>query len=96
MIKSVESIGGLKASSQNFLCAICKGIQSISSEKYLVNILEEGLLIDIGNGIHIKFWKDVWWDGITLREEFPRLYYLALDKDCVLANLGYWANESWV
>ncbi|KAF3676763.1 hypothetical protein FXO37_05164 [Capsicum annuum] len=31
----------------------------------------------IGNGIHIRFWKDRWPDNILLMEEFPRLFQIA-------------------
>ena len=35
----------------------------------------------VGNGRKVKFWKDLWCKDETLKETFPNLYRLAVNKD---------------
>lgn len=42
----------------------------------------------VGSGERIKFWKEMGWDSIPLRNEFPRIYSLALNKDGSVCEYG--------
>ena len=35
----------------------------------------------VGNGRKAKFWKDLWCEDQTLKEVFPNLFRLAVNKD---------------
>lgn len=39
-----------------------------------------------GNRAHIRFWKDKWLNNITLMDEYPSLFQIALDKDSSIAQ----------
>ncbi|GJY03614.1 RNA-directed DNA polymerase, eukaryota, reverse transcriptase zinc-binding domain protein [Tanacetum coccineum] len=47
----------------------------------------------VGNGTDTKFWQDVWIGEISLQSKFPRLYRLALNKECSICEV--W-NNGWV
>ena len=42
----------------------------------------------VGNGRKVKFWKDLWCKDQTLKEAFPNLYWLAVNKD-------EWVSNAW-
>lgn len=41
----------------------------------------------IGDGMSIKFWKDMWFNNIEVKSSFSRLYSLAVDKDISVAEM---------
>lgn len=55
--------------------------------------LKWGLRVKIGNGQGTRFWEDVWVGEITLKLEFPRLYALSKDSDCLVADC--WVGDGW-
>jgi len=48
----------------------------------------------LGNGERTSFWKDVWLDMSVLKELFPRLFLLAVDKNVTVAEPGCWSGLS--
>ncbi|OMO97021.1 Cysteine-rich receptor-like protein kinase [Corchorus olitorius] len=44
------------------------------------NVLEEGLRMEVGDGHLITFWDEVWLGDLVLKESFPRLHALAVNK----------------
>ena len=38
-------------------------------------------LVFEGNGRMVKFWKNLWYEDQTLKEVFPNLFWLAVNKD---------------
>ena len=42
----------------------------------------------VGNGKRFKFWKDLWCEDQMLKEAFPNLFLLAIDKDG-------WVSDAW-
>ena len=42
----------------------------------------------VGNERRVKFWKDLWCEDQTLKEAFPNLFLLAVNKDG-------WVSEAW-
>ncbi|XP_019418431.1 PREDICTED: uncharacterized protein LOC109329217 [Lupinus angustifolius] len=57
--------------------------------------MEANLWKEIGDGFHTCFWKDIWFGNQTLKDIFPRLFLLALDKDALVAECGVWTNGEW-
>lgn len=53
--------------------------------KYLP-VLSRGLAYEVGNGIHIKFWEDVWCSERLLKEEFPYIYAMVEDPNSIMAS----------
>jgi len=43
---------------------------------------------EVGDGCSIYFWQDRWCDGAPLRDIFPALLVLAVDRDSLVAD--YW------
>ena len=39
------------------------------------------------SGSSIKFWHDLWGGGLSLKENFPKLYSIATNKDASVADL---------
>ena len=35
----------------------------------------------VGNGRKVRFWKDLWYEDQTLKEVFPNLFLLVVNKD---------------
>nr|CAN62954.1 hypothetical protein VITISV_018196 [Vitis vinifera] len=48
----------------------------------------------VGNGRKVKFWKDSWCKDQTLKEAFPNLYRLAVNKDEWVSNAWEGSGES--
>lgn len=41
----------------------------------------------VGNGHRIKFWMDKWCENLCLKEEFPLLYRVVVDKRVSLSAM---------
>lgn len=63
--------------------------KSISS---LEALFKETISMDIGRGNDTLFWHDRWCAPMLLKEEAPRMFSLAIDKQALVAS--YW--NSWV
>ncbi|RVW79726.1 hypothetical protein CK203_042340 [Vitis vinifera] len=57
-----------------------------------------GLERGVRNGRRVKFWKDLWCEDQTLKDAFPTLFLLAVEKDGSVSDaweesgeLGYWS-----
>ena len=42
----------------------------------------------VGNGKNVKFWKDLWCKDQTLKDAFPTLFLLVVDKEG-------WVSDAW-
>ena len=42
----------------------------------------------VGNGRKVKFWKDLWCEDQALKDAFPNLFRLAVNKD-------QWVCDAW-
>jgi hypothetical protein len=51
------------------------------------NWLKEVTECKIGNGMHTRFWRDVWIGDSLLCIKFPRLFSLSLQKDVCVGEL---------
>ena len=81
---SVYEIKGLKASSETFKKAK-EGtwLQLMSNEtdtSKIRTIIEDSMLVKVGNGTTVRFWHDSWYEIGILKRIFPRLYALSLQK----------------
>jgi hypothetical protein len=59
------------------------------------NWLEEVLVRRLGNGMHTRFWKDVWIGDGPLSLKFPRLFSLSMQKDICVGALLDVADGRW-
>ena len=55
--------------------------------KHWENIRSRSRLI-VGNGRKVKFWKDLWCEDQALKDAFPNLFKLAVNKD-------QWVCDAW-
>jgi hypothetical protein len=49
----------------------------------------------VGNGNATSFWNEIWVGTQSLRERFPRLYGISLQKEEVIGNVGVVADGEW-
>ncbi|GKV12444.1 hypothetical protein SLEP1_g23583 [Rubroshorea leprosula] len=49
--------------------------------------LKDGCVRTIGDGKETLFWQDVWIEGVSLKERFPRLFSLATNKSDSIAEV---------
>ncbi|GKE18849.1 RNA-directed DNA polymerase, eukaryota, partial [Tanacetum coccineum] len=49
----------------------------------------------IGDGTSTKFWHDCWLNGITLANQYTRLYSLETHKDCVVSE-KWNSGDGWI
>ncbi|WRX15676.1 Reverse transcriptase zinc-binding domain - like 5 [Theobroma cacao] len=58
-------------------------------------MMEQGMGFLIGNDRKIDFWNEQWIDGIKLKDEFPRVYALAIKKNGTVDNFGKYSIKSY-
>ena len=59
-------------------------------------IVEEGMLLSVGNGNSVRFWLDRWCETGILKGIFPRLFAISLQKNSHISQMGEWNNSSWL
>lgn len=58
--------------------------------------MHENLERQMGDGNSTLFWKDSWIGEAALKDEFPRLFNVCLDKDITLGLKGSWVGSEWL
>ncbi|XP_028104622.1 uncharacterized protein LOC114303669, partial [Camellia sinensis] len=61
------------------------GVAGLCSQ--LVNFFKQNIVLDIGDGSRTMFWTDTWIGNICLKDEFPRLFFVSLDKSESVAGV---------
>ncbi|GKV48894.1 hypothetical protein SLEP1_g55681 [Rubroshorea leprosula] len=67
-----------------------------SGSERLSLMLGKGFKWEIGNGSRVAFWDDKWGGDKPLKDLFPRLYALSLNKEGMLKDMGFWREGIWV
>ncbi|PNX84009.1 ribonuclease H [Trifolium pratense] len=49
----------------------------------------------IGNGGTTRFWHDSWLGPQSLKEIFPRLFLISVQKECSVQEVGRWNSGRW-
>ncbi|KAL4337786.1 hypothetical protein AHAS_Ahas12G0145000 [Arachis hypogaea] len=49
----------------------------------------------VENGGKTKFWEDVWVGERCLKNKFPMLYSISLQKSKLISNCGFWDGLCW-
>ncbi|GKE20120.1 hypothetical protein Tco_1431632, partial [Tanacetum coccineum] len=67
-------------------CSILREVQALKSKGFdFISFYKKR----VGDGCDTRFWNDRWLFDFTLREKFPRLFALEIDKEAsVAAKLG--------
>ena len=60
------------------------------------SIVEEGMILKVGNGNSVNFWHDRWCEAGILKELFPRLFAISLQKNSHISQMGEWNDSSWL
>ena len=99
ILKSVHEIKGLKASTETFN-KVKDGTWAhlLSNEietSKVRSIIEEGMLVKVGNGNSVQFWHDRWCEAGMLKSVFPRLYTISLQKNLLISQMGEWHEGFW-
>ena len=50
----------------------------------------------MGNGLRTLFCEDFWIGESRLRDAFPRLYSVPVQKEKVIADSGFWDGRMWI
>ncbi|PNY09187.1 ribonuclease H [Trifolium pratense] len=48
---------------------------------------KQGVVKKMGNGVQTSFWEDTWVGDISLRERFPRMFSISIQKEASVASL---------
>ncbi|KAL4285443.1 hypothetical protein GQ457_16G011680 [Hibiscus cannabinus] len=76
---------------------IWKGIlKSACCEDSFGLCFRANLSVQVGDGIHILFWDDVWLGNSSLKDQFPRFYALSCNKSGKVADFGRKIGARWV
>ena len=100
ILQSVHDISGIKASMETFnkvRGGTWSALLSNDSDTSKVrSIIEEGMIISVGNGNSVRFWQDRWCESGILKSLFPRLFALSLQKNLTISQMGMWVGNAWV
>lgn len=55
-------------------------------------VIRQGWWMRVGE---TSFWRDKWLGDTPLKERFPRLFLVSLQKDEIVANIGFWDGMLW-
>ncbi|RVW12719.1 putative ribonuclease H protein [Vitis vinifera] len=84
----LEKGGWCSSSKERLWCGVWKAIrkewEGIRCRSHFI----------VENGREVKFWKDMWCEDQTLKEVFPNLYQLAVNKDEWVSNAWEGSGES--
>ncbi|GKV11209.1 hypothetical protein SLEP1_g22480 [Rubroshorea leprosula] len=58
-------------------------------------MLRQGFRWEVGDGCRVCFWRDIWVGNKSLRDLYPRLFQLAINKEGTVRENGTWEGESW-
>ena len=100
ILMSVYEIKRFKASAESFR-NVQKGpwAQMMSNDVDTAktrSIVEEGMILNVGDGRSILFWHDKWCEQGPLKLMFPRLYSLSTQQNMFINQAGAWQEGSWV
>ena len=99
ILQSVHNIKGTKSSSETFY-NVKEGswahlISNDHDTARIRRIVEEGMLLRVGDGISVLFWHDKWCEAGILKHSFPRLFSISSQKDYPINQMGEWIGNSW-
>ncbi|QHO01916.1 uncharacterized protein DS421_13g419310 [Arachis hypogaea] len=55
-----------------------------------------GLFMEVGDGRRTRFWEDVWIHGGSLKDRFPRLFFVSNQIGSVIGDCGFWDGLVWI
>ncbi|KAK3218657.1 hypothetical protein Dsin_012627 [Dipteronia sinensis] len=86
---SLNKRAGLEKGSWNLEAEFGKLVNNLMVQrKNSANIINKGFHGIVGSGERVRFWQDLRWDLISLRNAFPRIYVLAANKEGMVGDLG--------
>ena len=66
------------------ICAVSNYYQDIRG------VVSNSNRLHTGNGEHTLFREDVWLNDMRLRDRFPRLYSVSMQKEFKVVDVGFW------
>jgi hypothetical protein len=58
--------------------------------------IQEIFIKKMGNGGSTRFWLDHWVGVAPLKEVFPRLFNISIQKNHTIQEMGEWVNAKWI
>ncbi|XP_019459903.1 PREDICTED: uncharacterized protein LOC109359661 [Lupinus angustifolius] len=80
------------ANSSRWWKDLCKVDSSVG---FMGGWFDEKIWRVIGDGSQTRFWLDIWVGNHSLKEVFPRLFTLALNREAFVADCGDWCDDVW-
>lgn len=78
----------------DMVSTVWKAIVSLVSSNIVVaEFFLQNFKIIMGNGERIHFWTNRWFNNISLRNEFPRLFSLSIEKEGLLQIFYQWKGQ---
>ncbi|KAK2659185.1 hypothetical protein Ddye_005718 [Dipteronia dyeriana] len=62
---------------------------------FSAKVCNEGLKVVVGCGDRVNFWADVWCVDSSLKEVFPRIFALAVNKSGVIKEFDHLNDNAW-
>ncbi|KAL9681972.1 hypothetical protein QQ045_013765 [Rhodiola kirilowii] len=70
-------------------------LKTVKENSEVALAFREGVKLKLGRGNEIKFWEDVWLGDRALKDQYPKLYLLAVDNQAVVREMGSWIGRVW-
>ena len=67
----------------------------LSGDDSLSLFTRSGMMISVGDGKRVNFWKDNWANGVILKDAFPCIFALACSKDGKAYEFGCYEDNEW-
>ncbi|OMO53991.1 reverse transcriptase [Corchorus capsularis] len=75
---------------------VWKNIASpLESSNRFHDVLVSGFGLLIGNGKRISFWREEWIPGVILKQDYPRIFALVVNKTGKVEEFGNWSRGMW-
>ncbi|KAL9683236.1 hypothetical protein QQ045_015055 [Rhodiola kirilowii] len=70
-------------------------LKTVQGNSEVALAFREGLKLKLGCGREVKFWYDEWMGIQAIKDQYPKLFLLAEDKQAVVSDMGSWSGGIW-
>ncbi|KAL9691204.1 hypothetical protein QQ045_011623 [Rhodiola kirilowii] len=71
-------------------------IKSVQGKSEVALTFKKGVKLKLGNGKTISFWYDIWLGDKPVKDQYPKLFLLALDSQATVRGMGSWVGGIWL
>ncbi|KAL9664080.1 hypothetical protein QQ045_019477 [Rhodiola kirilowii] len=70
-------------------------IKTVQGNTEIALAFREGIKFSLGNGSEVSFWEDSWSGPRSLKDQYPKLFSLAVVNKAKVSEMGQWVNGVW-